>query len=123
MWWFAIILLAALPAHADIVKVDAPKPAAFDAASAALVLLGDCQLAEGKADEAVDNYLTVVTHYDLDSDRAAEAKYKAAKAFEQPGNWKRARDNYDELLKESPSFAQAGDAEQGLAELIRAHPE
>ena len=91
MRWFAIILLAALPAHADIVKVNAPKPAAFDFRSGA--------------------------------DRAAEAKYKTAKAFERLGNWKRARDSYDELLKESPAFAQASDAKQRLAELTKAHPE
>jgi TolA-binding protein len=93
------------------------------AVTEALVLLGDCQLAAGKNAEALDSYLTVVTLFDLDVDRAAEAKYKAGKIFEQLGNWKRAKDSFSELLKESPSFAQVDAAKKRLDDLTQAHPE
>jgi len=89
------------------------------AVAEALVLLGDCQLATGKTDDALDNYLKVVTLFDLDADRAAEAKYKAAQIFEKNGNWKRAKESYDELLKDSPNVAFADDVKKRLA----AHPE
>ena len=85
----------------------------------ALVLLGDCQLAAGKKIDALDSYLKVVALFDVDTSRAAEAKFKAAKVFEQTGNWKRAKQNYEELLKDSPTFAQADDVKKRLA----AHPE
>ena len=89
------------------------------AVAEALVLLGDCQAADGKPQDALDHYLKVVALYDLDAERAAEAKYKAGKVFEQIGNWKRAKDSYEELLKDSPSFAHADDVKKRLA----AHPE
>jgi hypothetical protein len=76
-----------------------------------------------KANDALDSYLKVVALFDLDTERAAEAKYKAAKIFEQAGHRKRAKESYSELIKESPAFAQADDAKQHLADLTRAHPE
>ena len=93
------------------------------AVSEALLLLGDCQQATHASESALDNYLRVVTLFGLDPDRAAEAKYKAAKIFEQIGNWKRAKDNYEDLLKDAPNVAFAGDAKQRVAELTKAHPE
>jgi hypothetical protein len=60
----------------------------------ALVLLGDSQLATGKTNDALDSYLKVVALFDVDADRAADAKYKAAKVFEQSGHWKRAKQSY-----------------------------
>jgi TolA-binding protein len=93
------------------------------AVAEALVLLGDCQLATGKTDDALDNYLKVVTLFDLDPDRAAEAKYKAAKVFERNGNWKRAKQAYDELLQDAPAITYADDVKKRLADLTRVHPE
>jgi len=87
------------------------------------VLQGDCLAAAGKLDDALDSYLKVVALFDVDADRTAEAKYKAAKLFEQRGNWRRAKQSYDELLKESPNLAFADDAKKRLADLSKAHPE
>ena len=47
------------------------------AVAEALVLLGDCRLAAGQLDDALDNYLMVVTLYDSDAERTAEAASKA----------------------------------------------
>ena len=93
------------------------------AVAEAFTLLGDCQLATGKPEAALDDYLKVVALFNMDADRAAEAKYKAAKVFEQLGNWKRAKGSYEELLKDTPTFAYAEDAQQRLTALTRAHPE
>jgi tetratricopeptide (TPR) repeat protein len=93
------------------------------AAAEAYTLLGDCQAAMNKPEDALDNYLKVVTLFNMDPDRAAEAKYKAATVFEQLGNWKRAKGSYEEVLRDSPSFAFAADAQQRLAALTKAHPE
>ena len=88
-----------------------------------LVLLGDCLVAAGKLDEALDDYLKVVTLFDVDPDQTIEAKYKAAKLFEQGGKWRRAKQTYDELLKENPNAVVAEDAKKRLADLTKAHPE
>jgi len=93
------------------------------AAAEACTLLGDCQAALNKPQEALDDYLKVVTLFNLDPDRVAEAKYKAGTVFEQLGNWKRAMGSYQEVLRDSPSFAFAADAQQRLAALTKAHPE
>jgi len=88
-----------------------------------LVLLGDCQVAAGKLDDALNDYLKVITLFDVDPDQTAEAKYKAAKLFEQGGKWRRAKQTYDELLKENPTAVVAEDAKKRLADLTKAHPE
>ena len=88
-----------------------------------LVLAGDCLAAAGKLDEALDSYLKVVTLFDVDADQTATAKYKAAKVFEQRGNWRRAKQCYDELVKENPNIGFADDAKKRLAALTAAHPE
>ena len=93
------------------------------AVSEALLLLGDCQQATDASEAALDNYLRVVTLFGLDPDRAAEAKYKAGRIFEQLGNWKRAKNSYEDLLKDAPNVTFAGDAKQRLADLTKAHPE
>jgi TolA-binding protein len=93
------------------------------AAAEACISLGDCQVAMNKPEDALDSYLKVVTLFNMNPDRAAEAKYKAATVFEQLGNWKRAKGSYQEVLRDSPSFAFAADAQQRLAALTKAHPE
>ncbi len=93
------------------------------AVAEACTLLGDCQAALNKPQDALDNYLKVVALFNADADRTAEAKYKASRVFEQLGNWKRAKGGYEEVLRDSPSFAFAADAQQHLAALTKAHPE
>ena len=88
-----------------------------------LILLGDCLVVAGKSDEALDAYLKVVTLFDVDSDRTLEAKYKAAKLFEVGGKWRRAKQSYDEVLKENPAAIFAEDAKRRLAELSKNHPD
>ena len=88
-----------------------------------LVLMGDCRVAAGKRDEALDDYLKVIALFDVDPDRTIEAKYKAAKLLEQGSKWRRAKQNYDEILKESPNVAFADDVKKRLAELTKIHPE
>jgi len=84
-----------------------------------LILLGDCRAAAGKNDDALDNYLKVVTLFDVDDDQTAEAKYKAGKLLEQKGNWRRARQTYEEVIRDYPALAFAEEAKKRLA----AHPE
>jgi TolA-binding protein len=93
------------------------------AVAEAFTLMGDCRMATGKPEAALDSYLKVVALFNTDVDRATEAKYKAAEVFEQLGNWKRAKGSYEELLKDAPTFAYAADAQQRLATLTKAHPE
>lgn len=81
----------------------------------ALVLRGDCQRATKELDNAIDSYLLVVTLFDLNADRAAEAKYKAAVAFEEKGNLKRAQESYEEVLREFGKSSYAGEAQKRLA--------
>ena len=88
-----------------------------------LVLQGDCLAAAAKLDDALDSYLKVVTLFDVDADQTAAARFKAAKLFEQRGNWRRAKQSYDELLKENPNPTVADDAKKRLADLTKAHPE
>jgi len=80
-----------------------------------LILLGDCLIAAGKPDEALDNYLKVVTLFDVNDDRTAEAKYKAGKILEQNKNWRRAKQIYEELLRDYPTLAFADDLKKRLA--------
>ncbi len=88
------------------------------ALSDALVLLGDCQHAQGKADEALDSYLAVVALFDVDPDLTADAKYKSARIFEEQAKPDRARETYQELL----NSARAAEAKQRLAALEKARP-
>jgi TolA-binding protein len=101
----------------------APSPAQETVAAEALLLLGDCQRALAQRSEALDSYLSVVTLFDVDAARTAEARHKAAQLFEEMQNWKRARGMYQELLQETPSAEFAGDATKRLAALNAAHPE
>ena len=86
-----------------------------------LVLLGDCLVADGKKDEALDNYLKVITLYDVDPDLTVDARYKSAKLLEQRGNWRRAKQTYDELVKENPDAAFIPDVKKRVADLSKAH--
>ena len=88
-----------------------------------LVLQGDCLVVAGKSDEALDAYLKVIALFDVDPERTLEAKYKAAKLFEVSGKWRRAKQSYDEVLKESPTAVFAEDAKKRLAELTKNHPD
>jgi tetratricopeptide (TPR) repeat protein len=87
----------------------------------AYVLLGDCLLATN-AEDALDNYLKVVTLFDLDTDRATEAQYKAGKAFEQLKNWKRAKDLYGDAVKGDPKSLFTTEAKSRLEALNKEHP-
>ena len=84
-----------------------------------LILIGDCQAAAGKKDDALDSYLKVVTLFDVNDERTVEGKYKAGKLLEAKGNWRRAKQTYEELLKEGPGAAITDDIKKRLA----AHPE
>jgi len=85
----------------------------------ALVLLGDCLLTQNKLFEAMDAYLKVVTLYDFDDARAAEARFKTAKVLEQTGNAKRAKEEYEDLLKEAPDSPYTADAKKRIEELSK----
>jgi TolA-binding protein len=91
--------------------------------SEGLVLVGDCQLAEGKKEPALESYLKVVALYDVDPGQTLEALYKAGKVFEDLGNWRRARDCYRDLLADSPSVTFAADAKKRLDAITQANPE
>ena len=91
--------------------------------SQALVLQGDCLLADNKKEPALDSFLRVVTLYDIDPSYNREALYKAGKIFEGLGNWQRARDCYRDLLADAPTVAFADDAKKRLDAITQAHPE
>ena len=88
-----------------------------------LVLQGDCLVAAGRHDDALDSYLKVVALFDADEDQTTTAKYKAGKLFEQRGNWRRAKQSYDELVKDNQNSVIVDDAKKRLADLTKAHPE
>ncbi len=100
-----------LPVEQEVVVADA------------LVLLGDCLQAKGKPYPALDSYLKVVTLYDYDDMREAEARFKAAQIIEQQGNWKRAKESYDELVKVIPDSQYVVEARQRSKSIAEAHPE
>ncbi|MCX7886388.1 MAG: tetratricopeptide repeat protein [Verrucomicrobiae bacterium] len=89
----------------------------------ALVIQGDCLLAMQKPYEAMDSYLLVVTLFDYDDARAAEARFKVAQILEQTGNPKRAREEYEDLVKEAPDSPFAAEAKKRIAELAKANPQ
>lgn len=91
--------------------------------AAAYLILGDCQLAGGQKDIALDSYLRVVTLYDLDASRAGQAQFNASRLFEAANNWKRARLGYREALERSPNAGWAAEAKKRLAAIEQAHPE
>lgn len=97
-----------------ILKAPAPTAGQEATATDALLLLGDCQRALNKPEDALDSYLAVVALYDVDPGKTAWARYKAGQTFEQLGNWKRAKGLFEELLAESPTFAQADDVKARL---------
>lgn len=80
-----------------------------------LILLGDCQAATGMLEDALDSYLTVVALYDVDPNRAAEARFKAGKIFEQRNNWRRAKQNYEDVLRDNPNVPYAEEIKKRLA--------
>jgi outer membrane protein assembly factor BamD (BamD/ComL family) len=94
-----------------------------NAVSEGLALQGDCQRAQNQPAQALDSYLAVVTMFDVNADRAAEARYKAGQTFEELKNWNRAKDTYGDLLKETPGVAFAPEAQKRLAALTKDHPE
>jgi TolA-binding protein len=93
------------------------------AVAEALVLLGDCHLASNKPYEALDNYLRVVTLYDLDDARVGEAQLKLAGVLERTGNWKRAKESYAKLVKDLPDSPYAAEAKKQIDAISKAHPE
>jgi len=92
------------------------------AVAEALIVQGDCQRASNKLEDALDSYLLAVTVFNLDEDRASQAKFKAAQVFEQMGNWNRARGSYEELQTEKQGTEVAAVAKQRLEALNKAHP-
>ena len=88
-----------------------------------LVVQGDCLVAAGRHDDALDSYLKVVTLFDADEDQVAIAKHKAGKLFEQRGNWRRAKQNYEELVKDNQNATITADAKKLLMDLTKAHPD
>jgi tetratricopeptide (TPR) repeat protein len=89
----------------------------------AYLVLGDCQIAGGQKDAALDSYLRVVTLYDLDAGRAGQAQFNASRLFEAATNWKRARVGYREALERAPNAGWAAEAKRRLAAIDQAHPE
>jgi TolA-binding protein len=89
----------------------------------ALLLQGDCNMTEGKTDDALDCYLKVITLFDLNADRTSEARYKAGLAFEKLGNWKRAKGTFEELLKNDSKSEFVADAKKHLEAINKDHPE
>jgi len=87
----------------------------------AYVMLGDC-LITTNAEDALDNYLKVVTLFDLDTDRATEAQCKAGKAFEQLKNWKRAKNLYEDAAKGDPKSPFTAEAKSRLEVVTKEHP-
>jgi tetratricopeptide (TPR) repeat protein len=108
---------------APLLKREFLTDAQEDAVSEGLALLGDCQRAQNQPGQALDSYLAVVTMFDFNPDRAAEARYKAGQTFEELKNWKRAKGTYEDLLKETPGVAFAPEAQKRLAALTKDHPE
>ena len=104
-------------------KKDYLSPDQETAVAEALVLLGDCQVATDKPYEALDNYLRVVTLYDYDDMREAEARFKAAQLLEKFGNWKRAKQSYEDLLKEIPDSPYTAAAKEQIEAISKAHKE
>ena len=111
------------PTLDKLLKKDFLTPAEEMLIGEGLVVIGDCQVADGKKERALDTYLKVVTLFDRDELRAAEAQYKAGLLFEELGNWKRARDSYTELLKGAPPASFSTDAKRRLDAIKQAHPE
>lgn len=93
------------------------------AVAEALVLMGDVLLGKDKPYEAIDSYLKVVTLYDYDDVREAEARFKTAQVLEKVGNWKRAKECYSDLLSEAPDSVYVGRAKQQIEAITKAHPE
>jgi TolA-binding protein len=108
---------------APLLKREYITDAQEDAVSEALVLLGDCERAQGQTEPALNSYLAVVTMFDFNPDRVTEARYKAGQAFEELKNWKRAKGTYEELLADAPRVAFASDVQKRLTELTKEHPE
>jgi tetratricopeptide (TPR) repeat protein len=102
-----------------LLKIEALTDEQENAVAESLILLGDCLAATNKLDDALDAYLKVVALYDVDALRTAEARYKAGKIFEQRNNWRRAKQNYEDVLRDTPDVAFADDVKKRLA----AHPE
>ena len=88
----------------------------------ALIVQGDCLRASNKLEDALDSYLLAVTVFNVDEDRAAQAKFSAAQVFEQLLKWDRARDCYEELQAEVKGSVIAANAKTRLDELNKAHP-
>jgi len=88
-----------------------------------LLVIGDCHLANGKKQEALDAYLKMLALYLVEPSRAAEVQYKVGKLFEELGNWQRAKTYYAGLLKESPEAGFADDVKKRLDAIQQAHPE
>jgi len=104
-------------------KKDFLTPDQETAVAEALVLLGDCLLVKEKTYEALDCYLKVVTLYDYDDAREIEARFKTGKVLEQTGNWKRAREEYEDLIKAAPDSPYVAEAKKRVAEIAKAHKE
>ena len=116
--------LAAVRAYLDPqLKKDFLTPVEETAVAQALVLMGDCLLLKDKQYEALDCYLKVLTLYDYDDAREGEARFKAGQVLEKTGNWKRARESYEDLLKETPGSSYVAAAKKQIETINQAHKE
>ena len=116
--------LKAVNAYLDPqLKKDYLTPLEETAVAEALVLKGDCLLVKEKPYEALDCYLKVVTLYDYDDVREAEARFKTAQVLEKTGNWKRAKEEYEDLLKEVSDSPYTAAAKKQIAAINQAHAE
>jgi tetratricopeptide (TPR) repeat protein len=116
--------LAAVRAYLDPqLKKDFLTPAEEIAVAQALVLMGDCLLLKDKQYEALDCYLKVVTLYDYDDAREGEARFKVGQVLEKTGNWKRARESYEDLLKATPGSSYVDAAKKQIEAINQAHKE
>jgi outer membrane protein assembly factor BamD (BamD/ComL family) len=83
----------------------------------ALVVQGDCLRAAKEWPQALDSYLLVTTLFDENDALTAEAAFKAGQVFEDMNNTKRAKETYQELVRDYPNSPQAKKASQRLAAL------
>ena len=77
--------------------------------------LGQCALMQGRADEAVGLFTTVLTYNG--SNKISDALYSRAEAYGRKGDSMNARRDYQKLLDSFPGSARAADARERLRAL------
>ncbi|MGQ0734290.1 MAG: tetratricopeptide repeat protein [Acidobacteriota bacterium] len=92
-----------------------------DLADEAQFYIGECRYADGKHKEAVAAYTEVITGYPR-GQSVPPAYYKRGLAYERLGQIDRARESFEQLVKEFPESDAARLAKQSLDRLNRARP-